>query len=978
MTFKQLPVTLTEAVTAIPDIAALSNVVDPLSGELRYVESETSLYLYDGAAWNIVGGLQNIVEDTTPQLGGDLDVNGFDIIDSVNGRIDLNATKVQANNFTGNWVTDPDFSAKGNIEFESNGEFIVQSTVDPTDFPYYDIYMDGGSGRSTELLMAMTPTVSEVSLYTTKTGSSSRLDLRADPSGQEFADLKSGAGSLHISPTSTYIQADSELDVQTLNNSDANSTATKSVTIKSGNKDAGTGNSGAISIQTGNSAGGTRGNIILNANQVSVSSTLNMNSNNVENVTDPTNSQDAATKNYVDGLVANLDWQESVLDTTLTTPPGSPSLGDRYLIPTGATGAWSANVDDVAEWNGSSWEFTTPDTNTTVADDNTGIYYRWNNTAWVNLSASIAHNSTLNKQGGSGSDFYHSNQPINTTDDVTFNSVATPLISSDTNIGFDLTGNSDRMDIGATSVTMKASSAINSLVLENTGTGASRVNIRGNNYSRLDFETPTSVGGFFYYNHSSRDFQFWKTDAPGPNVNIMTLDNTGTLNVLDGFTTTGASDLGALQVDSLNIEDNDFVANFGGDDASAEGGGILVQRTGDQGAINYEDALESHWKIGKTGDLQEVVTVGHTQTLSNKDFDSSFGVSGSTSGELTVAVPAVVTSHTLTWPAAQGGASTVLKNDGSGNLSWGTITAGISAVVDDTDPDLGGDLNLSGFKVVDGTTNMLFYLSSISAAFGGGAGDASATGSGNTGFGKDASATLSNGTNNTAFGFRAGQNLGGGDRNTIVGSFAGDTISSGSNNTAIGQNALGTTNSVDDNTGIGRNAGLVNAFGAQNTYLGSGADTTGNNFNNATAVGYNAKVDASNKMRFGNDSVTAVEFPPSATVGVDTLTASGDVEATRVFSLEGSGTGLNSGAPSGTIFTPTAGSLWLCIAFTTGGTGLGSRATAMIGQYSTTPVITDLHTPSNLAWANDGSGNIRITTTVGSDQSYVYSIIKMR
>lgn len=46
---------------------------------------------------------------------------------------------------------------------------------------------------------------------------------------------------------------------------------------------------------------------------------------------------------------------------------------------------------------------------------------------------------------------------------------------------------------------------------------------------------------------------------------------------------------------------------------------------------------------------------------------------GSTSGTLTLAVPAAMTSHTLTFPAAQGSAGDLLVNDGSGNLTWESL-----------------------------------------------------------------------------------------------------------------------------------------------------------------------------------------------------------------------------------------------------------------------------------------------------------------
>jgi len=51
----------------------------PFEGQVIYVTDNSAgdeLEAYDGAAWQAVGGITNIVEDTTPQLGGDLDCNG--------------------------------------------------------------------------------------------------------------------------------------------------------------------------------------------------------------------------------------------------------------------------------------------------------------------------------------------------------------------------------------------------------------------------------------------------------------------------------------------------------------------------------------------------------------------------------------------------------------------------------------------------------------------------------------------------------------------------------------------------------------------------------------------------------------------------------------------------------------------------------------------------------------------------------------
>ncbi len=47
----------------------------------------------------------------------------------------------------------------------------------------------------------------------------------------------------------------------------------------------------------------------------------------------------------------------AVIDNTLTAPPGSPSIGDSYLVAAGATGAWSGKDNQVAVRTTRGWEF---------------------------------------------------------------------------------------------------------------------------------------------------------------------------------------------------------------------------------------------------------------------------------------------------------------------------------------------------------------------------------------------------------------------------------------------------------------------------------------------------------------------------------------------------------------------------------------------------------------------------------------------
>jgi hypothetical protein len=53
----------------------------PADGELLYATDTNILYVGDGGSAQAIsgGGISNLVEDTTPQLGGNLDVNGFAI-----------------------------------------------------------------------------------------------------------------------------------------------------------------------------------------------------------------------------------------------------------------------------------------------------------------------------------------------------------------------------------------------------------------------------------------------------------------------------------------------------------------------------------------------------------------------------------------------------------------------------------------------------------------------------------------------------------------------------------------------------------------------------------------------------------------------------------------------------------------------------------------------------------------------------------
>lgn len=84
---------------------------------------------------------------------------------------------------------------------------------------------------------------------------------------------------------------------------------------------------------------------------------------------------------------------------------------------------------------------------------------------------------------------------------------------------------------------------------------------------------------------------------------------------VNGTTTT-------INTATLDVEDQNISVNVNGNDASAEGAGLTVVRTGTNGSFVYEDALTSKWKLGALGSEVEIADVSSSQTLTNKTIDA--------------------------------------------------------------------------------------------------------------------------------------------------------------------------------------------------------------------------------------------------------------------------------------------------------------------------------------------------------------------
>lgn len=123
------------------------------------------------------------------------------------------------------------------------------------------------------------------------------------------------------------------------------------------------------------------------------------------NVGTGTLTTDAAQRGWVNeqinAKIAGADWQESVLDR-LTTPPGSPNDGDRYIIIATATGDWAGKENQIAEYDGTglAWVYGIPNEGWTTRVESENLIYTFDGSAWGNIGGAVDHNQLVNLTSG--------------------------------------------------------------------------------------------------------------------------------------------------------------------------------------------------------------------------------------------------------------------------------------------------------------------------------------------------------------------------------------------------------------------------------------------------------------------------------------------------------------------------------------------------------------------------------------------------
>ncbi len=338
------------------------------------------------------------------------------------------------------------------------------------------------------------------------------------------------------------------------------------------------------------------------------------------------------------------------------------------------------------------------------------------------------------------------------------------------------------------------------------------------------------------------------TAAPAEQLEI-----TGNLRLPATTATTGIIKSGVYTLIHSNGIGNFFagisagnLAMTGGSNTGSGAYSLFSNTTGNSNTANGASSLRSNTTgVSNTGS-GTFSLFSNTTGGANTAMGASSLLSNTTGGANSASGAFSLYSNTTGNDNTAGGALSLFSNTtgsdntASGALSLSTNTSGFSNTAN-------GAYSL--FSNTEGTTNTASGVYSLYSNTTGYANMASGShslysnteGYGNTATGKFSLYLNTTGSNNTASG---------------ISSLSANTT--GFHNTVSGASSLGNNSTGNSNTAFGSFTGGANTTGSGNTFIGYNADASAGSLVNATAIGSGAVVDASNKVRIGNDNVTVI------------------------------------------------------------------------------------------------------------------------
>jgi len=157
----------------------------------------------------------------------------------------------------------------------------------------------------------------------------------------------------------------------------------------------------------------------------------------------------------------------------------------------------------------------------------------------------------------------------------------------------------------------------------------------------------------------------------------------GNVVITGDLTVNGTST--TINTATLNVEDANITVNDGGNQLSADGiAGITVEMSdATDTAIVYDSTLASRFKCGDVASEAQIVTVSHTQTLTNKTIDADANTITNIDNA-DIKVGAAITRSKL----ANGTAYRIVANDASGVIAENAAITANRAVISDANGQL--------------------------------------------------------------------------------------------------------------------------------------------------------------------------------------------------------------------------------------------------------------------------------------------------
>ncbi|KKM82981.1 hypothetical protein LCGC14_1314000, partial [marine sediment metagenome] len=429
-----------------------------------------------------------------------------------------------------------------------------------------------------------------------------------------------------------------------------------------------------------------------------------------------TENADAVRYDQLTSLVAGLNWQESIIDNDLNTPPGGEGEGDRYIVAAGGAGAWNGHDDDIAEYNGAGWDFFTPEEGWTVwiVDEDTN--FTWNGAAWVEFGSTISHNNTTGLQGGAAAEYFHLTSAqhgalhavytdaaavsaVSTADDYIKNDVNDETSGDLTVANLITVGSVDGVDISALSITNMPTAVNNWKMYATNGTGV-----------MVELAVGTA-GQFLIGNGVAAAPSFQNQPAPIAHVHDGDTLQLKDINSNDGafaFTTTGTVTFnqavivqGLLTADSI-VPEGDLADSLG--TASLTWLNLFVQDIKDA-AGNVILSNDGAGNIDVIAPLSANITFVGAQTVDGVDISTIVGFKTITG--ITNDVVADSLTDTLTFTAA-GGLTIV------GTTATDTITF-TNTITQYTDGDAVSAIEAAGIDF--DTTKTLGFVDDVGGVF---------------------------------------------------------------------------------------------------------------------------------------------------------------------------------------------------------------------------------------------------------------------